>query len=107
MKLSVKFAQEKFKVLEWIELQAKSHDEAVAMLKTMTDKIINEMKGSITTITHPPKHADGKPWVQRVVIFPDQSTAKLPTARDLPQFTVDQTPHTSMAEAFKTAGYQG
>lgn len=107
MKTSVKFAQEKFKVLQWIEMRAKSHDEAVVMLKTMTDKIVVEMGGSITTITHPPKHTDGKPWIQRVVLFPDQSTAKLPTVRDLKlDVEISDTPSTVMADAFKSAGYQ-
>lgn len=83
MRASVRFAQQRSEVIEDLNNNVMPGNKARAenLFHPRISKVIEELKGEIKTIER--KVGKNKAWKQRIIAFPDGSTARMPTLEDL------------------------
>jgi len=83
MRTSVQFARQRNEVIDHLAIDVYPSNNAYAetQFKPMIDKIVTELGGSIEVVER--TQENGSVWKQRVVKFPDNSVARLPTMQDL------------------------
>jgi hypothetical protein len=83
MRASVRFAMERAAVIDDLRVNVMPGNSARAenLFHPRINKVIQELGGSVEVVTR--KQGGGRAWRQRVVVFPDKSTARMPTLADL------------------------